>query len=185
MSAVAIRNLIAAVLLGALAYFAYGWAYDIGAADADLVWQKKYNKDLIAANKSLDKALADFQEEQETRQALSQAIQESFAYLSASFQEKLGHVESRKNSVIADLRSDNLKLRIGIKTAGRASACSSNQPEAGEATAAASGHHGTETAELSNEAAEFLIGLASEADKVVEQLTACQGLLIAERSKPA
>ena len=53
----------------------------------------------------------------------------------------------------------------------------------GDATAGAGRNHGTQTAELSAKAAEFLLALTGEADTVVRQLTACQALITSERTK--
>ncbi|MCB5187382.1 lysis protein [Methylobacillus caricis] len=181
MSAVAIRNVVLAALFGVLAFLAYGWAYDNGSTAKDIEWQGKYNIDLHAANISLQDALLQLNAEQETSRAYSQAVQESFAFISADYQEKLRHVETRKDSVIAGLRANAQQLRIGIKTASSAGACAPGQDQPGETNTATFGRDGEARAELSDTAAEFLVSLASEADQVVEQLTSCQQLLIAQR----
>ena len=56
---------------------------------------------------------------------------------------------------------------------------SASSPPAG-----ASGRDGAARAKLPDEDARFLLSEASRADKIVEQLTACQGVLRADRTKP-
>jgi hypothetical protein len=59
--------------------------------------------------------------------------------------------------------------------------CSSGGDGVSEATSGASGRNGATRVELPKEDGEFLIRLAAEADRITEQLKACQAILEQER----
>lgn len=132
-------------------------------------WQVRENEELAAANSTIIML---------NRQARDRERQhaEDMALASAHYQEDLRRVELKKDRVIADLRAGTQRLRIPI--AASPAACGGISPEA---FAAASRRDGEARAELSGSAAEFLVGLASEADEVVHQLTACQQILLEDR----
>ena len=67
-------------------------------------------------------------------------------------------------------------LFIDARCEGGADAVSGAAPGAG-------GSNGAQRVELSRASGEFLVRLAAEADRVTEQLTACQNILIEERNK--
>jgi hypothetical protein len=97
--------------------------------------------------------------------------------ISSQYQRELHHVKTDKDRIIADLRGGAYRLRIPVTSAP--DTCGSVAPEA---AASARRRDGDTRAELSNEAAEFLVGLASEADEVVKQLGACQAVINADRT---
>ena len=86
---------------------------------------------------------------------------------------RLKEIDDEKNRIIAGLRDSNQRLSVRIKSQSTASTCS---PVTGTGV-----DHGSATAELSTEDAEFFIGEATRSDKIVIQLTACQQLLDADR----
>lgn len=132
-------------------------------------WQVRENEELAAANSTII-MLNRQARDRERKHA------EDIALISAQYQEDLRRVELKKDRVIADLRSGAQRLRIPIAT--NQTACSGISTEA---FASASRRDDAPRAELSEEAAEFLVGLASEADEVVHQLTACQQILLEDR----
>ncbi len=134
-------------------------------------WQVRENEELAAANSTIIML---------NRQARDRERQhaEDMALASAYYQEDIRRVELKKDRVIADLRAGTQRLRIPI--AASPAACSGITTEA---FAAASGRDGAARAELSGSAAEFLVGLAIDADKVVHQLTACQQIIKADRDQ--
>ncbi|SNR73912.1 Bacteriophage Rz lysis protein [Methylobacillus rhizosphaerae] len=88
--------------------------------------------------------------------------------VSGYYQEKITNVEKDKTRFIAGVRNGTIKLRDPYQATG----------SVGGITAAALGATGglnaTAGCELSGEASEFLYSEAARADKIVEQLTACQ-----------
>lgn len=126
------------------------------------------------------------QNEQEAAQKLAAAQaradriqasnQEAMVAASQTYQEELQHVTQSKDRIIADLRAGAVRLRdpgtryeIGIHPVPEA------RPGAGRCDDEAGG-------ELSEPTAEFLVGLAAEADAVVHQLAACQAVVEADRA---
>lgn len=165
---ITITLLLIAAIYGAI--YAYGeQQFSRGEVAERARWQVRENEELAAANSTIIML---------NRQARDRERQhaEDMALASAHYQEDLRRVELKKDRVIADLRAGTQRLRIPI--ASSPAACSGITPEAFSAT---SGRDGEARAELSGSAAEFLVGLAIDADKVVHQLTACQQILLDDR----
>lgn len=99
----------------------------------------------------------------------------ALAKVSEGYQSDLKEVANEKDSVIRDLRARNRRLSI----AARCPTPSRDTPSA--PAAAATGRDAEARAELSAEAAEFLVALASEADAVVHQLLAAQRIIEEDR----
>jgi hypothetical protein len=96
--------------------------------------------------------------------------------ISSAYQKGLTDGAATQKSVVARIRSGTLSLSIPTRPA------SAGTGPAVLATAAALGRcDGQARAQLSDEAAEFLTGLASEADDVVLQLGACQAIVEQQR----
>lgn len=160
--------LVVAAVIGSI--YAYGEKqFSRGEVAERARWQVRENTDLATANSTIIML---------NRQARDRERQhaEDMALTSAQYQEDIRRVELKKDRVIADLRAGTQRLRIPIATSP--AACSGITPEA---FAAASGRDGGARAELSDEAAEFLVGLASDADEIVEQLKACQQVVRKDR----
>lgn len=86
--------------------------------------------------------------------------------VSSTYQEGLSHGVATQKDTVAHIRTGALRLSVPTGPAAAAVAA--------PAAAGAGRCDGQARAQLSNEAAEFLTGLASEADDVVLQLNACQ-----------
>ena len=98
------------------------------------------------------------------------------ADLTANYQQEIKKNESKANAVLANVRAGAIKLRIATV---RPASCAGAGSETGASIRIDSKET---TAELSQQSAEFLIGQASAADQVVDQLTACQAQLLADRN---
>lgn len=83
-----------------------------------------------------------------------------------NYQESLRHVEAEKNRVLADAAAGLRRLSVPVKVAGVPAAGAAAQGAGGAADPAP-------RAELSDEAAGFLVGLAAEADAVAVELNRC------------
>jgi Tfp pilus assembly protein PilX len=77
-------------------------------------------------------------------------------------------INAEKDSILADLRNANLRLRRRFSCPAASVSGSSG---------AATGSDGAPQSGLLREDAEFLVRLAAEADQRVSQLTACQAVL--------
>lgn len=93
--------------------------------------------------------------------------------VSGYYQERLTDVEQDKNHFIAGVRAGTIKLRDPYRPSSRAGGGIT-----AEAISTASGRDAETGCELSPEASEFLYSEAARADKVVEQLGACQGVVM-------
>jgi len=103
---------------------------------------------------------------------------DALAVISSKYQEDLKHVKTEKDRVIAGLRDGTFRLRIPVAT--RLGAYGG---AASEVAFTACGRDGEARTELSVEASEFLVGLASESDEVVKQLGRCQDIIKADRTQ--
>lgn len=143
--------------------------YQDGKTAAESACKSQQNAELIAANAEIvrltDKARRD---EADHAAALVSASQ--------TYQEALKNEKTVHDRTVSDLRSGALRLRIDI-----ARRESSGNGSAAQAGASPGRCDGATTAELSQPAAEFLVGLASDADEVAHQLTACQAVVTADR----
>lgn len=101
---------------------------------------------------------------------------QALADISAHYQEQLTHADARRTRDIAALRAGALRLRD--PASAPVPACGS---ATGQTPAAPGGRDGAERGELSGQAAEFLYRLASEADDLARQLTACQQVIRQDR----
>lgn len=85
----------------------------------------------------------------------------------------LKETKNETDSLINDLRNDNLRLSIELKNPRP----TPRTCDAGTDSSTIGVHHGTTRAELSETASGFLISLTGEADERVHQLSACQDTL--------
>lgn len=155
-----------------IAIYSYGrQQFGLGEQAEKARWLARETAELAAANVKIN-ALQTAARTAERDHAMR------LAAVSAQYQEDLKHAQARKDRVIADLRTGAQRLRIPVAGAGCAGA--GGMPETGPATG---GRDGGTTAELSQPAAEFLVGLASDADQVAEQLKACQALVREDRNQ--
>lgn len=156
---------------GATTGGAYWYGNNVGKDSERVVWQGKQSKELQAANAKI----IDLTEKARAQESLH-AVE--LAGISAKYQEALQNEKSKSDRVIADVRAGTRKLRIPI--AGPIQTCGSSSSQA---PAAAERRDGEARAELSGSSSDFLIGLASEADAIVRQLTACQAVILQDRTQ--
>jgi len=168
MQAKAILALLGVVALLFALIGAYFYGRHDGAKINEAAWQKREAG--INAQAGAEIAAADQRVLEAERVHASLLAKES-----AEYQQSLKENTDAKDRLIADLRAGNRKLSVPA-------AC----PAPGENTLSSAGPgtgggDATARAELSQEASGFLVELAAEADEVVLQLTACQGIVIADR----
>jgi prophage endopeptidase len=149
-------------LLGLVAHL----IYDAGGDAREAPWLKReaaINADAAARIKAA---------EERVRAAEFRATQAQ-ADIDAAYQRGLKENDDAKNTALAQLRAGR-RLFIGAQCPPAGS------PVPDPAAPARSGDGGA-SAELSEPAAEWLVGLASEADAVARQLAACQAVIRADR----
>lgn len=171
--AAALAWLIAAALLVGLAWsgiVAYGNVrYTAGENAERSRWVQRENTELTTAN-------ARVIELERAARANERLQAERLAAASQTYQESLQHEKATHDRTVAGLRTGALRLRIELarRQTADGSGTAGFGPGAGRCD-------GEARAELSTAAAEFLVGLAAEADAVVHQLTACQAVVSADR----
>ncbi|HTH39720.1 MAG TPA: lysis system i-spanin subunit Rz [Rhodocyclaceae bacterium] len=167
-----VKLLVIVVLAGLLigAFYAYGQQqFGLGEKAERTAW-------LTRENATLTKANARIKELEDQARAKEREHAQDMADASAQYQKDLKHEKAAKDRVIADLRRGDLRLQIPVTCPDAAGGSAT-----GATGTSTGGRDGETRAELSVEASEFLVGLASEADEVVRQLTACQVVVNADR----
>lgn len=106
--------------------------------------------------------------------ATEQKSAQDLAAISATYQKGLSDVVSTHKDVVARIRSGALRLSVPARA--------DTGDTAGASAAGASERDADARCQLSDTAAEFLTGLASEADGVARQLSACQAIVTADRA---
>lgn len=169
--AVIAKILILMAILGAItvaAMSAYNWAYKNGQTDEKAAWQQSENLALRDALTNLKVA------EEKNRQAESSHAA-AINLASQNYQKGLNDEKKKRDDIIASYRAGAISLRDKYATS-KPLGCAGVPAEAFTAD---SGRNAAQGAKLSEPLAQFLIGLTSEADEVVQQLTACQAELVA------
>jgi prophage endopeptidase len=154
--------LVLAAVLGFIAYL----IYNAGGDAREAPWLKREaatNADAAARIKAA---------EDRVRAAVARATQ-ARADIDAAYQRGLQENDDAKNTALAQLRAGR-RLFIGAQCPASGSAVPDPAAPAGVGDGGA-------RAELSEPAAEWLVGLASEADAVARQLAACQAVIRADR----
>ena len=143
-------------------------AYSFGVSNERTRWQLVESKKMAALGEKIMQL-------NNKKYDIEQQRVKEMADLTANYQQEIKKNENKANAVLANVRAGAIKLRIAtVRPASGAGAASQ--------TGASIRIDSKETAaELSQQSAEFLIGQASAADQVVDQLTACQAQLLADR----
>jgi len=156
---------LAAIALVAAFLFTYAYGRHDGVRITEAAWMKEKAELNAQAAEKLDSIVKrNRQLEDEKRQAVSQT-----AY---SYEIKLGALKNEKDRALARARTGG--LYVNADCSGRGGSLS--------ATASGSGLDSRiQRVRLPDEDADFLISFAADANRVVEQLTACQNILRQER----
>lgn len=158
-------------LLMVLFYFYGQQQFGLGEKAERLKWLGRENTALTKANSRI-------KELEEQARASERKHAQDMADASTTYQKDLKHEKAEKDRVIADLRRGNLRLHIAVTSPVSAAGDSATAPGTRAARC-----DGETRGELSLEASEFLVGLASESDEVAHQLTACQAVVNADRKQ--
>lgn len=146
------------------------WQHKAGVNSVNAAWQAKYTKEV-------ENTAAQIQTLQNAARATEQAKAAELTALAATYEQEKQNAKRKTDTVITDLRSGAVKLRDpgAYSLLSDCSACAGTTP----ASRLGNGETGTE---LSATTSEFLVTLTGEADEVVQQLTACQAVIEADRN---
>lgn len=145
------------------------WQNEAGHVDERTTWQTRENGELRTANATIKALQEQARKDEQTHAA-------ALAAVSTDYERKLSDANKQRAADAAALRAGTLRLRDPNPTGLRA--CGGIAAEIG---AGAGRRDGPEGGELSEAAAGFLLGLASNADDVARQLTACQAVVVKDR----
>lgn len=151
------------IALGIISTFMFG--YHQGGASVRADWMA-HEADV---NAQQAKAIADANERV---RAIERKHALVIADITDNFQRQLKEKDDEKNTAIASMLANGLYVNAECPTCGNATGGTSTCKPTGSRE---------KRVRLSNKDAEFLIRIASEADQVVEQLSACQAILKGER----
>lgn len=141
--------------IGGAAWVGYDWSYSRGAAAVQADW---------AAEKAAQAEAT--QRLEAAYRAKEQQWAGKVTFWSKAYEDVKQARKAELDSTLADLQSDNLRLRDRFK------ACAKRRVPS--ATTAPGDDHGGEEGGLSRQDEEFLIRIAAEANDVADQLSACQ-----------
>jgi len=150
-----------ALALAALFYFGYSQGSDHV--------QSQWDRERAELN---SQAAQKITEAYERVRATEQAASKRVAFAEQSYSKKLREKSNEESTALVRARTNG--LFIDAK-------CPNNSDSVSGVTAVAADGHGEARVELPRTAGEFLISLAAEADRVTEQLSACQAILKSER----
>lgn len=154
--------------IGSLVSVGY-WQNGVGEESERVIWQGKENKEIKDANaKILELTYTARDKENKHNVALND--------VSKTYQEKLTNVDIEKDKFIAGVRNGTIVLRQPATRSEKAGGSIGS-----ETIASASGRDGEARAELYDTTSEFLLSESARADKIVEQLNACQAVVLEDR----
>lgn len=162
--------LAAGVVLASASGAAFFYGHKVGADGVTVEWQKQEAATQRAQAEALTAANGKII-------AAERRAAERLAAASARYQAALKEKEDEKQLAVARATTRGLWVDT-INTCG-------DSAGDGAVAAPAPGRDGAARSRLSGEAAEFLIGEASRADQVVEQLKACQSVVLEDRKASA
>ena len=163
-----VTTILIAVVAGLVALGAAGAkGYSLG---ADHVKAEYAARDLKAQAEAAALTKATEEKYRAQEQAHSQAV----AQIANDYEGRLTDAQRKTTIALDAIRAGGLRLRDP-----GAQAC---RDPAASVAASTSGRNGAESGRLSGAASEFLLSEAARADAVVLQLTACQGVVTADRN---
>lgn len=155
---------VAAVLAALWASYSFG--HDVAS--------EHYQRVIAQHDADNSKALA---AEQLRYRGLEQQHAADIAAIDQQHQQAIENEIISRDRTIADLRAGAVGLRDKFTT------CQRTRGAAAKAGTSTSQRDAAASIELQREDAEFLVQLASEADRVADQLRACQGVVRADRAQ--
>lgn len=161
--------LAAVVALGGALWGAYIYGTSVGKAKSDVAWQKRELAINAESTTKLNAANARVL-------AAERKSAGDLAAISSAYQQKLLEKDHEKDRAIASARANGLFVNT------KRPSCRDTVPEVGTSTG---GRDGDTRSELSEEASAYFIAEAVRADKIVEQLQACQAIVAADRNQTA
>ena len=150
---------------GAIAY----WQHTAGKTSERAKWQGKQIAELAQANQTIVDLNNRYRE-------LEHRLDDEINVLTTKYLKEKQNAQRKTDALVADARAGYLVLWDAH--AMQAGVCGS-----GETTTPTSGSDGREGTQLSGETSQFLISEAGRADQIVLQLTACQGIVLADRMR--
>jgi hypothetical protein len=147
------------------------WQNTAGHVAERAEWQGKEMKELASANAEilrLDKAYRESEKDKAT----------ALSVISTVYEGKLNDAAKQKDRDVAAARAVAPQYQLRYATTSGACADRSIAPTS---TPAPLGRDGPATAQLPGEIAANLFALADDADALVDQLTACQAVVMADR----
>jgi hypothetical protein len=146
------------------------WQNDAGHTAERVAWQAKEVAEVTAANAKITQL-------EDAARVAEQAHVTAVAAISTTYEGKLQNAKAQAAADVAAVRARTIVLH----DPGAISACpgGSGSPET---AAGAGGRDGAAGRQLSDDAAQFLLGEANRADAIVEQLNACQAVIRADRA---
>lgn len=154
------------VLIGVSAVAMFGGGFYLGDSLKQAAWDAVKVKEQEETQKILQAAYSQVIETE-------RGLQKKMVDQSQNYQKKLQEKDREKASAIDHASSDGLWVDVAPQ------GCKDGVPDS---TASTGGHNAETRARLSDSSSRALIELASEANKVVEQLTSCQQILEVERN---
>lgn len=160
-------NLLAIKALAALALVVgiFGAGWKLGSEHTQAQWDRE-KAELNA------KAVEELAAAQQHTRDVEADMQERLRKTTAAYTQKLKEKNDEENAAVERARTDGLFVNAE---------CPSNPNTVSSAASSTGGSHAATRVRLHEKDGEFLIRLASEADRTAEQLTACQTILNEER----
>lgn len=154
--------------LGSVVSVGY-WQNGVGKESERVLWQARENKEVTDSNDFIIRNYA-------VNLALERQGAQDLNKTSIDLQEKLKNEKAKNDYYVAGVRNGTIILRQPVTRSEKAGGSISS-----EVIASASGRDGETGAELSRETAEFLLGESERANQIVQQLTACQDVIVKDR----
>jgi len=145
------------------------WQRHDGALSERVMWETREAQQNAANAKAIQAA------EEKARQK-ENASAKRIQVVARDYERRLTNARNKYKSIDDAVASGTFQLRDRDAT----TVCSNNSGSP-EATASTGGHNGSQGADLSPSLVRFLWFQATNADSVVEQLTACQAVVEADR----
>lgn len=138
----------------------------------------KIGRDGVQAAWNAEKAAMNADAAEQIQQAMNKALAteresaKKVAEVSAKYQAVLKEKHHAEAAAVERARTNGLYVNAH---------CPAAADPVSDVAASTGGHHGEARVRLSEEDGEFLVRLAAEADRITEQLSACQAILESER----